>query len=102
MSGDQPASQPSPHPYSRTNRLATAVLVMGLVNATVGLCAFGVLGLISIGLGLGALLSLQPEERGRGMAWAGISLGVVPTLALVVLLVIGVSPYPPYPPYPPY
>jgi hypothetical protein len=33
------------------------------------------LGLISIGLGLGALLSMRPDERGRGMAWAGIILG---------------------------
>jgi hypothetical protein len=99
MSDTQPVPiEPHPEqvPYTRTNGLATAALVIGLLNCTVGLCLFGVLGLISIGLGLGALLSMRPGERGTGMAWSGIALGVAPVLALVVLTVLGVGLPGPY------
>ena len=76
-------------PIARRNGLATAALVAGIVNVTIGLCLFGLLGLISIGLG--ALLSMRPGEQGTGMAWSGIVLGVAPVLLLVALALAGVT-----------
>ncbi|MFK7991356.1 MAG: DUF4190 domain-containing protein [Sandaracinaceae bacterium] len=78
---------PSP-PRLRTSPLAIASLVFSLA-----ICCFGVNGVVSVGLGLLALLRIKkrPDElTGRGLALAGIGLGassILLTLAFIGFMV---------------
>ncbi|GAA2721606.1 DUF4190 domain-containing protein [Cellulomonas aerilata] len=68
----------APAPRPRTDGLAVA----SFVTAVVGL------GLVGIGLGLGALVRIRRGVRqGRGLALAGIAIGVVWTVVEVVVVV---------------
>jgi hypothetical protein len=69
---------------TRTNGLAVASLVLGIVGILLEL--FGVIPILAITFGVVARRQIaQGRGTGRGMATAGIVLGVI---GLVVLLVI--------------
>lgn len=70
----------------RTSGLAIASLVCGIVGL-LGLCfaPIGIVGLVGLGLGIGALVTIngQPQRLGgKGLAIAGISTGAVSMLGM--------------------
>ena len=70
---EEPPSYPPPQPAVGTNRMAIASLVCSLFG---WLCAIGpILGLIFGFIALGQIK--QTGQRGRGMAIAGIVIGVI-------------------------
>ncbi|MGO4597361.1 DUF4190 domain-containing protein [Terrabacter sp. 2RAF25] len=80
---DAPAYQPTPMPG--TNGLAIAALCCGIIGI------FPIAAVVAIVLGAVALNQLKQRiQRGRGMAVAGIVLGVLWLLGWVALVVIGV------------
>jgi hypothetical protein len=73
-------------PTPRTNPFAVAALVCGV------LWAGGLLSILAIIFGIVALVDLgRRDEQGRGLAIAGLVLGVIGLLGTVALMAIGVS-----------
>jgi hypothetical protein len=77
-------------PTPRTNSMATASLVMGLLAITCGLCCccygfpFNVLGIIFSLIALGQIRNDPLTEEGQGLAIAGLVLSLL-SIALAVL-----------------
>jgi hypothetical protein len=85
-----PAAYPQPYyapgwnlaPPKRTDGISIAALVTGLLG----------LGPVAIGLGIGGLARTRRNGTGgRGMAWAGIILGVIGTAVAIALGVLAVT-----------
>lgn len=78
------------------NPLAIAGFACSIVSITVGLCCcYGVpFNLAGIGLSIAGLVQIrnQPERfQGRGLALAGLLLGILSILLAALLLVLGVA-----------
>ncbi|MDL9937924.1 serine/threonine-protein kinase [Gordonia sp. ABSL1-1] len=82
----------TPAPLSRTDRKATAALIIGIVGIFIGFCTLGLLNILGIVLGI---RSIKESDGGptpyanRNNAVAGVVLGVVGLLISIGLLVIG-------------
>ena len=77
-----PPLSPSTPATQRTNPLATAGLVMGIISVTVGLCCchgfpFNLLGLIFSLIGLNQIRSNRALYDGEGVALAGLVLSII-------------------------
>ena len=78
-------------PARKTNPLALAGLILGILSVTVGLCCcsgfpFSLPGLICSGIALSQLRG-NPQQEGRGMAIAGLVLSIA-GLLLGILFVV--------------
>ena len=71
--------------------MAIASLATGVGGLVLSMCCIGLpLSLVAIGLGIAALSRIKPEgPRGKGMAIAGIVLGVLGPLLYVGLQLVG-------------
>lgn len=96
----QPASQPQPPMYVQqpivvapvqpTSGLAVASMVLGIVGALGGWCAFGIPCLLAVIFGHVALLQMKASPMaGRGMAIAGLVLGYVFVGPMAVFTILG-------------
>jgi hypothetical protein len=87
-----PAVLSGPAPARRTNGLALASLVMGVVSLTFGICCcYGIpFNLLGVVFGLVALSQIRQRpqlEHGQGMAIAGLVLSLL-SLALAAILIV--------------
>jgi hypothetical protein len=94
----QPILQPVPQPLPltsapRTNGLAVASLVMGIISCTCGLCCYGLpfnlLGIIFSLIALSQIKSDPVSQQGRGLALAGLILSILSIFASVALALLG-------------
>jgi len=74
-------------PATRTNGLAVASLVLGIVS----LCGIGSILAIVFGFVSINQINNDPTQRGKGMAIAGVVLGFVALAGLVVLIIVGAT-----------
>src|SRR5688500_14827442 len=81
-------AEPGP---GHTEPMALAALATGVAGLLLSLCCIGLpLSVIAIGLGLVALSRIKPEgTRGKGLAIAGIVLGVIGPLLYIGLQLVG-------------
>ena len=97
-------SQPAPGPISitpipRTNSMAVAALVMGLLSMTCGVCCcgccyglpFNVLGVIFALVALSQIKNDPQSQQGRGLAIAGLILCLLSFVMAAVSLVLGLA-----------
>jgi len=92
-------SAPAPSyiaPVPRTNSLATASLVMGLLAMTCGLCCcygmpFNLLGIIFSLIALGQIGDDPQSQQGRSLAIAGLVLSLLSLALAAIFLVFGVA-----------
>ncbi|MGO8674569.1 MAG: DUF4190 domain-containing protein [Limisphaerales bacterium] len=77
----------------RTNGLAAAGMIMGILAVSCAFCChglpFNVLGLIFSAIGLSQINQDPAGQRGRGMAIAGLILSIVSIFLAVLLLALG-------------
>jgi hypothetical protein len=78
--------QYSPYPLPRSNGLAVASLITGILGF---MCLIP--ALVAIGLGVAGLSQSRQSGVGRGMSIAGICLGVFWIVAFVLLIVAVVA-----------
>ncbi len=99
--GQYPGFQPQPSGSAsgRTNPLAVAALVCGIGQFLLGLLIVGniLLAIPAVALGVIGIRQIRSRgERGRGMAIAGIVLGVLGifyfALVLIIVMLVGLSP----------
>jgi hypothetical protein len=96
-----PPSSPPPlsatHPVTKTNALAQAGMILGILSLTLGICCYGlpfnVAGLICSVIGLSQINKDPLREQGKGLAIAGLVLSIfslfLSVVVLVLLLVLG-------------
>jgi len=70
---------------TRTNGLAVASLVLGIVS----LCGIGSILAIIFGFVSMNQINGDPSQRGKGMAIAGVVLGFLGLAGIVVLIIVG-------------
>jgi hypothetical protein len=75
----------------QTEPMAMASFACGMAGVLLSLCCLGLpLGLVAIGLGVAALSRIRPEgPRGKGLAIAGIALGVLGPVLYIGLQLVG-------------
>ena len=83
-------------PAPRTNSLATASLVMGLLAMTCGLCCcygmpFNLLGIAFSLIALGQIRDDPQSQQGRSLAIAGLVLSLLSLVLVAIFLVFGVA-----------
>ncbi len=83
-------------PAPRTNSLATASLVMGILALTCGMCCcyglpFNVLGVIFALVALAQIRTNPQTQQGTGLAIAGLVLSLLSLLFVVLFLLFGVA-----------
>jgi len=95
----QGASLVNPPPFSipppqRTNQLAVAGMVLGILSLTIGCCCYGlpfnVAGIIFSSIGL-SQVSKDPTQKGKGYAIAGLTLSIVSLLSSGLLWTLSFS-----------
>src|ERR1035441_3932827 len=96
-------SQPAPgpiyiYPTPRTNSMAVAALVMGILSMTCGLCCcccyglpFNVLGVIFALVALSQIKNDPQSQQGRGIAIAGLVLCLLSFVMAAVCMVLGLA-----------
>jgi len=79
----------------RTNSLATAGLVLGILSVTFGLCCYGlpfnVAGIVCSVVALTQIRSDPQRERGHGLAITGLVLSILSIVFAVLLMVFSLS-----------
>lgn len=80
----------------RNNPMAVAGMIMGIISVTVAICCcyglpFNVLAIIFSLVGLSQIKADPYNQRGRGMAIAGLVLGIVSLLLAAVVLAFGLA-----------
>ena len=68
VEGQPPALQPTAARPTGTSGLAVASLVVGLL----GICTFGLGGIVGLILGIMATINAKRDGKGQGVAYAGI------------------------------
>jgi hypothetical protein len=98
-----PAAQPVAIPQAvmpvsaspRTNGMAVASLVLGIISVTCGLCCYGFpFNLLAIIFSLIALSQIKSDpvsQQGRGLALTGLVLAILSILVSVALALLGVA-----------
>jgi hypothetical protein len=91
---------PAPGPISipptpRTNSLAMAGLVMGILSITCGMCCYGLpfnlLGLVFSLVALAQIRNDPLSQQGRPLAIAGLVLSLVSIVLAALMLVLGLA-----------
>ena len=93
------AAPPGPifiQPTPRTNSMATASLVMGILSITCGMCCcygvpFNLLGIIFALVALGQISNDPLTQQGRSLAIAGLVLSLLSIVLAVVSLIFGLA-----------
>ena len=80
----------------RTNSMATAALVMGILSITCGMCCcyglpFNLLGIIFSLVAISQIRNDPLSERGQPLAIAGLVLSLLSVAAAVFMLTLGVA-----------
>src|SRR5262249_41137346 len=79
----------------RTNSLATAALVFGILSVTFGLCCYGlpfnIAGIVCSLVALTQIRANPERERGHGLAITGLVLSILSIVFAVLLLVFSLS-----------
>ena len=79
----------------RTNSLATAGLVLGILSVTFGLCCYGlpfnVAGIVCSVVAMTQIRSDPQRERGHGLAITGLVLSILSIVFAVLLMVFSLS-----------
>jgi len=80
----------------RTNAMALAGLILGIVAVTFGLCCcwgipFNFLGIIFSLVGLAQIRKNPELETGKGLAIAGLILSILSLVLVAILVMIGVA-----------
>ena len=83
-------------PAPRTNSLATASLVMGLLAMTCGMCCcygvpFNLLGIVFSLIALGQIRNDPQNQHGRALAIAGLVLSLLSLAMAALFLVFGLA-----------
>ncbi len=83
-------------PAPRTNSLATASLVMGILALTCGMCCcygmpFNLLGIIFGLIALGQIRNDPQAQQGRSLALVGITLSLLSLVLGALFLILGVA-----------
>jgi Domain of unknown function (DUF4190) len=85
-------------PAPRTNSLATASVVMGILSLTCGMCCccsyglpFNLLGIIFSLVALAQISHNPQSEQGRGLAIAGLALSLLSLVLSAALLIFGLA-----------
>lgn len=94
-----PLAAPGPifiQPTPRTNSMATASLVMGILSITCGMCCcyglpFNLLGIIFALVALGQINNNPLIEQGRSLAVAGLVLSLLSIVLAAVGLIFGLA-----------
>ncbi len=88
------APLPSPS-QPRTNSLATAGLVLGILSVTFGLCCYGlpfnIAGIVCSIVALTQIRNDPQRERGHGLAIAGLVLCILSIVFALLLVVFSLS-----------
>ncbi len=96
----QPAAGSAPAPFpvapsSRTNSMATAGMVLGILSLTLACCCYGlpfnVAGIICSSIALSQIKKDSVNHQGRGMAIAGLVLSILSIGLAALLLVFGAA-----------
>jgi len=92
------ASAPPPFPVTRparTNQMAIAGMVLGILSITAGCCCYGlpfnVIGVICSALALSEISKDPLAQQGKGLAIAGLVLSILSILLVVLMLVFSLS-----------
>jgi uncharacterized membrane protein len=79
----------------RTNSLATAGLVLGILSVTFGLCCYGlpfnVAGIVCSVVALTQIRGDPQRERGHGLAVTGLVLSILSVVFAILLMVFSLS-----------
>ena len=94
-----PLTAPAPisiTPTPRTNPMATASMVMGILSITCGMCCcyglpFNLLGIIFALAALAQIRNDPHSQQGRGLAIAGLVLSLLSLLLAALLLTLGLA-----------
>jgi hypothetical protein len=92
----QPVTPPafSISPAAKTNQLAVAGMILGILSLTIGCCCYGlpfnVAGIICSSMAL-SQISKNPTQEGRGYAIAGLVLSILSFLLLGLLSMLSFS-----------
>ena len=94
-----PGSAPGPisiTPTPRTNSMALAALVMGILSITCGMCCcygmpFNVLGIIFSLVALSQIKNDPQSQQGRGLAIAGLVLSLASIVMAALFLTLGLA-----------
>ena len=95
-----PAGAPAPAPIQimparKTNPMAVAGMIMGIISITIGCCCYGfpfnLLGIIFSLIGLSQIKRDPQNQQGRGMAIAGLVLSILSIILVLALLAFGVA-----------
>ena len=96
----QPATSLAPAPFpigpsSRTNSMATAGMVLGILSLTLACCCYGlpfnVAGIICSSIALSQIKKGPVNYQGRGMAIAGLVLSILSIVLAGLLLAFGAA-----------
>ncbi len=96
----QPPAGAAPAPFpvapsSRTNSMATAGMVLGILSLTLACCCYGlpfnVAGIVFSSIALSQIKKNPVNHQGRGMAIAGLVLSILSILIAGLLLVFGAA-----------
>ena len=82
-------------PSSRTNSMATAGMVLGILSLTLGCCCYGlpfnVAGIICSSIALSQIKNDPVNHQGRGMAIAGLVFSILSIVVAGLLLAFGAA-----------
>jgi hypothetical protein len=83
-------------PVPRTNSLATASMVMGILAITCGMCCcyglpFNLLGIIFSLVALAQIRNDPRSQQGRGLAIAGLALSLLSLVLAALFLTLGLA-----------
>jgi hypothetical protein len=94
------AAAPPPTPFSvpqyrRTNTLAQAGLIMGVLSVTLGLCCcyglpFNLIGVVCSSIAL-YQIKTDPQQTGSGVALTGLALSIASLLLGIVMFALALS-----------
>ena len=96
----QPATSLAPAPFpvapsSRTNSMATAGMVLGILSLTLACCCYGLpfnmAGIICSSIALSQIKKDPVNHQGRGMAIAGLVLSIFSIVVAGLLLAFGAA-----------
>jgi hypothetical protein len=98
--GSAPPPPPAPGPLlvatiPKTNSMAVAGLILGILSITCGLCCYGlpfnVLGIIFSLTGLSQIKADPLSQQGRGLAIAGLALSILSIVIAILFFVLGLA-----------
>lgn len=92
--GPGPGMPPPPgYPGGMYQEVKTpGMIIAGFVLSLVGLFCMGFLGIVGLILSAMGLKNFDPEtQKGKGLAIAGVVLGVIDTIFFIILLIVNIA-----------